>query len=361
MVEGIAPMVMNDSNESRLVQLDDLDDARKDWARLGELSGNVFLTWEWASTWWRHFGSGTLRLVGCRRADGELFAILPLYRTTGRVRALRLVGHGHAIELGLVCDPADVPAAAAALARYLRDGPQDWDVFLAHDVSPSWSWNELLGGRTVGLTPNPFIDLNGRTWEAYLESKTKNFRDDVRKNTRRLEREHAVVYRVSDDPERLPADLDALFTLHRERWGEQASAHFAGAERFHRDFAAQALERGWLRHALLELDGTPVAANYGFRLGDVGWTYNAGRDPAVKGAGFVLTASDIRRSIEEGVREYRLGRGATTYKDRFANDSVDYETIGLSRGLVGRASLTARRYARALPPRARSWLERLAA
>ena len=52
----------------------------------------MFGTWEWADTWWRHFGEGgELRT---RLVPGK--AILPLYVSrTGRSRLLRFIGHGH--------------------------------------------------------------------------------------------------------------------------------------------------------------------------------------------------------------------------------------------------------------------------
>ena len=31
---------------------------RPEWTRLALQSRNLFSTWEWASTWWRHFGRG---------------------------------------------------------------------------------------------------------------------------------------------------------------------------------------------------------------------------------------------------------------------------------------------------------------
>src|SRR6516164_9430870 len=136
-VQGLDPRAIVDQGgrsvnggELEAIPLGGLADVESDWSRLAESAGSPFLTWEWASTWWRHFGAGELRLVGCR-AEGRLLAILPLYRGAGRVRALRFLGHGHAGELGPVCDPRDAPEALEALVRYLRDGSTGWDVFLA--------------------------------------------------------------------------------------------------------------------------------------------------------------------------------------------------------------------------------------
>ena len=78
----------------------------------------MFGTWEWADTWWRHFGEGgELRT---RLVPGK--AILPLYVSrTGPFRLLRFIGHGHADELGPVGGPDDREAAAGALREALAD------------------------------------------------------------------------------------------------------------------------------------------------------------------------------------------------------------------------------------------------
>ena len=80
---------------------------------------------------------------------------------------------------------------------------------------------------------------------------------------------------------------------------------------FHRELAREALARGWLRLWLLELDGRPIAAWHGFRVGPVASYYQAGRDPSYErfSVGFVLLAHSIRSAIAEGATEYRFGRG----------------------------------------------------
>jgi hypothetical protein len=70
--------------------------------------------------------------------------------------------------------------------------------------------------------------------------------------------------------------LDTLMRLHAARWGAGAFEGTAGA--FHRDFAHRALDAGWLRLWLMEVDGRPVAAWYGFRFGGVDAFYQSGRD-----------------------------------------------------------------------------------
>ncbi|MEA2432063.1 MAG: hypothetical protein QOI19_2536 [Thermoleophilaceae bacterium] len=340
--------------ELSLEPIDDLASVRQDWTALAERAGNLFATWEWADAWWRVYGDDRpLYVTGCRDADGRLVAVLPLYLSRPRpLRTLRFLGHGPADQLGPVCAPEDRPAVAEALKRLLTDGLGGWDLLLAERLAPAEGWSGALGGRIVHREESPTLLIAGRSFEEFLASRSKNFREQVRRRERKLRREHEVELRLTE-ADRLEADLDTLFRLHAARWTEGESSALAGArERFHRDFARRALERGWLRLWVLEIDGAPRAAWYGFRFAQMDWYYQSGRDPEWErqSVGFVLLSHTIRQAFDDGMTEYRLLRGGEEYKGRFASDDPGLETVALPRGLMGRGAIAAVAAARSMPP-----------
>ena len=101
-------------------------------------------------------------------------------------------------------------------------------------------------------------------------------------------------------------------------------------------------ERGWARLWLLEVDGAPRAAWYGFRFGGADSYYQAGRDPAWErqSVGFVLLVHTIRSAVEDGLAEYRFLRGAEPFKYRFANADPGLVTVARANGALGRATVT---------------------
>ncbi len=319
-----------------------LEELRPDWERLAPATGNIFSTWEWASVWWRHFGEGNeLRLAACRGGDGRRFAVLPLQRSGERpLRTLRFIGHSHGDHLGPICSPADRPRSAAALRRMVRE--ERADVFLGDKMPAVEGWPAFLGGRVLRRAGSPIMRFHGASWDELLRDRSANFREQVRRRERKLRREHEVTIRLSDAPERLEADLDTLFALNAARW--PGDRWFAGAtEAFHRDFARVALDRGWLRLWILEADGAPVAAWYGFRFGGAESYYQAGRDPAWdrRSVGFVLLAHTVRAAVEDGMSEYRFLEGGESYKYRFANSDPGLETITVARTAAGAAAVAA--------------------
>ena len=331
----------------------DIDELRATWQRLGELAGNPFLTWEWASAWWRHFGEpDALRAHVIPAGGGEPAALLPLYRTRfRRLPALRFVGHGPGDQLGPVCAPQDRSLAAEALGAVVRLSRSGAWLLVAEGLPGDEGWVDALGGATVlERSPNPVLRAEGRNWDEFLASRSRNFRAQVRSRERRLEERHELSYRLADEAS-FAADFETLVRLHELRWGGTTSV-FAGPQAaFQRDAARAMLERGRLRLWLLELGGEPAAAWLGYRMGGAEWYYQSGRDPRLDSErpGFVLLCHTIRSALDDGMGEYRFLLGGESYKDRFANADPGLVSLAAASSTLGRAALAARRLAHALP------------
>jgi len=324
-----------------------LEGANTDWNELAEQAGNIFGTPEWATTWWRHFGAGRrLLATECRSREGRLVAVLPLYLWRGKpLRVVRLVGHHAGDQLGPVCLARDRRAVAEALAAVLADC--DADIFVGEQMACAEGWGGLLSAKTLVREGSPILRLEEPDWEAFLASCSRNLRSQIRTRERKLMRTHEVRYRMTASRSELEADLDTLFALHRLRWQGQPTS-FMTAESFHREFAACALERGWLRLWFLEIDSVPRAAWYGFRFGGVESFYQGGRDRSWDpySTGFLVLVHSIREALADRMSEYRFLRGEEEYKYRFASSDPGLETIGLTRGLTSRAALGAALLAR---------------
>lgn len=318
---------------------EDFDAVAEEWRGLQDAVGNPFGTWEWAAAWRDHLAEGELVVHGCRRLDGTIAALLPLeVRREGPLRVARWLGHGPADQLGPVCRPVDRPAAARSLRALARAG--EWDLLNAEALPAEAGWERLLDAPVIAREASPRLCLARHgTWEAWLSSRSTNFRNQVRRRERRLAREHELTIRRGG-----AADIDTVIDLHETRWAGDSTA-FAGARAgFHRDFASRAAERGWLRIWLLELDGHPAAAWYGLRFAGREWFYQSGRDPSADGSvGFVLLAHTIREAFADGCSEYRFGLGDEPYKKRFADDDAGVLTTAVAGSPRGRAALAARR------------------
>ncbi len=320
---------------------------RAEWTELAQRDTNVFGTWEWADCWHRLLHpESELALAILRRSSGEAVAILPVCIFRHRpVRILRLVGAGPSDQLGPVCAAADRPAAAAALRRHAEQLLASSGLFLAEHLSGEHQVASVIGAEAVRHAASPVLSTAGRSFEEFLTGRSRNFREQVRRRSRALER-RGVEYRLTQDAGAVDADFQTLIRLHEERWSEGHSGAFSDRRAaFHREFARVAFERGWLRLWTMRIEDRPVAAWYGLRFGATELYYQAGRDPAYdrENVGFVLLCHSIKSAFADGVREYRFGTGEEPYKYRFAERDPGLETVALAAGVRGRLALAALR------------------
>jgi len=311
------------------------------WNRLAEAAGSIFATKEWAECWWNHYGGPSTPVI-VADSDQNPTYVLPLYLSKGPLRRLRFIGHGPADQLGAVCGAQAIPEASEKLKTILAGQGLAHDVFLAQDVLEAEGWDARLDGTVVRHVASPIVRLETDDWDAFLAQKSKNFREQTRRRERKLEKAFSARFRLSDRSS-LDADLTALFRLHSERWNEGAPFASGLEKAFHEEFACAALRQGWLRLWMLELDGRPVAALYGFRFAGVEYFHQSGRDPKFEehSVGSVLLTHSIRTALQDGMREYRLLRGDESYKSRFADADRDVHTVAVARTLRGKVAIAA--------------------
>lgn len=320
-----------------------------EWDELALRCGNVFGTREFLSAWWHSFGAGgELHVHAVRDPDRRLLGLLPLYAWPVRpVRVLRFLGHGAGDELGPIAEPPARQEVARALLDVLSDVRSS--LLVGEQLPADAAWSRLLGGRRISTEGSPVLRFGHGTWDDYVAAQSANMRQQIRRLERRLAKAHDVRFVCPTGPDDFETALDVLFALHRARWSG-ANTNFARRERFHREFAHTARERGWARLWLLEVNGRPAAAWYGLRFAGSESYYQMGRDPRWDRAsvGFVLLVHSIREALADGMEEYRFLRGGESYKYRFATGDHGLESMLFGRNPDGAAMLLAAQSAVAL-------------
>jgi CelD/BcsL family acetyltransferase involved in cellulose biosynthesis len=353
---------------------DDLAPVLDAWRRLAAARGNAFVTPEWYLAALKALHGGAVPAVAVMRGnDREVRGLLPLVdgHSKSGSRLLSFPGTRFADIFHPVAEQHDEVDVAAAVAPVLaRHVGARCRLDLGRvGVGAAW-WRELAQAwpDRLAVVPQPedalpYVALAGLDWQEYLASRSGQFRNQVKRKRRSLERDHEVRVRRSDTAEEVTSDLDTLFKLHDARWDDRPGASSIArseARQLHRDFAAAAHERGWLRLYLLEVDGVAAAAWYGWHVGDRFSYYQAGFEPAWSrySVGFLLLAETVREAIAEGAAEYDLLVGDEAFKARFATG----ERLGtsvllappISRSRIGAtAKRVARSGVRAMPQSAR--------
>jgi CelD/BcsL family acetyltransferase involved in cellulose biosynthesis len=311
------------------------------WRALAESRGNAFVTPEWFRSWADHSPDSVRPLVvAVRRQGGELAGVMPLvHDATRRPRTISFAGAKFGDRFAPAASAEDESEVAAAAMTAIRER----SMLVLDHVDPQARWWRAM--EAVADPPRarieqqqaeaPYIELSGLDWDAYVASRSKNFRSQLRRRERKLFADYEVEIRTPTEAS-LDEDLSEFFALHALRWQSRqgrSSLEATGAKEQIRSFAAAAQRQGWLRLRLLRVDGTPAAAFLGWRIGPVYSFYQSGFDPrwSHTSVGIVLMATTIRSAIEEGASEFDMLLGDEAYKHRFTNASRPLQTVVLTR------------------------------
>ncbi len=355
---------------------------RDEWnAALGSAAvPNVFATWEWASTWWRHFGrEGGLHIVVLRDSDG-VAAIAPLQRSLvglgpartailerispeagdygGIIVARRVADVAEALADHVVAQLASPRLAAVVLSRVASDDPflDAWRHAVERRRSRIASDEQRLEGTCL------YTDVRHEDFK--LSKHTKKHK--IRQRLRRITEDHERVdftYHRGDDLER---GLDMLLEVHRRRWADregelQGLLAAPDREAFMLD-AIRALDgAGWLRLLTLAADDRPVAAELDFQFGDRIFMFKGAFDPEFSpySPGQLLHHRVFEDGMDEGINVFDFGRGDQSYKQRWANGERHLVTTTVVRtGTLGRIGSARLRATRALAVRGPDLLSR---
>lgn len=321
--------------ESELIGLKD------DWrSLLKDAQGvPVFLTWEWITAWWRHYGhEHSLYVIAVRDDAGALVGLAPLMLMKNgwgplAVRRLVFVGAGVAYpaHLDILAHADNRQAVTLAFLDFLRDRKSEWDmlelVSLAEN-SPLKPHLQKAGGQYAeGYSmPCPYVALPDN-WDTY---ENQHLSSSLRKNIayyrRRIERDYPdqVAFESIADVKGLAVALSALREMHINRWSSAGqTTPFENAQyiAFLDDFSAAALAGGWLRLVVLRVRDEIAAVNYCCKQGDVYYGYQRAfsQEWGKYSPGRLLMAHLIQMAIQEGARELDMLHGAAGAKDEWGS------------------------------------------
>jgi len=150
------------------------------------------------------------------------------------------------------------------------------------------------------------------------------------------------------EPEQIGTSLESIISAQISRFlASDRVSPLVGSERrtFLRELSGLLSESGWLKISQLEIDGRPVAWNYGFRFGGSWFWYlpTFEMEYAEVSPGSCL----LRLLVEEAARDTSLhwldlGLGDEAYKERYANEMRQTRYVRVSRGFARHLASMAR-------------------
>jgi CelD/BcsL family acetyltransferase involved in cellulose biosynthesis len=338
--------------------LDSADDVRADWDALADRTRVApFLRPGWIEPWQEAFGKGEPAYLVSRR-DGRLVGVLPLESRRG---TLASTANWHTPLYGPVVEDEE---AATDLARALMAWAARFaDLWFLDPDAPGFPQMSAAAAeagygtivRTIARSP--FVAVEG-SFEEFMAGRDRKFRKDIGRRWRRLEEDGGGAA-FEGGSENLDELLTEGFRLEASGWKlEQGSAIVSDPkrERFYRQVARWAADRGWLRLAFLRVGDQPVAFDFGIEADGVFYVPKGGFDVEYRklGPGQLLTYASVKRAFEAGLASYELLGQQDEYKRSWT--SAVRERLRLQafpRRPAGAATYVAWRYGRPLVQRIR--------
>src|SRR4051794_19115129 len=312
--------------------------AAPEWNALAAAQRSPFLTVEWLSAWWDSFGDGEPEVLTLRE-DGALRAAALLGRSGTRLAA---PANDHSGDWDVLA--ADEDARDRLWGRVARDGGPVLALPAMPEPAAERLTREVLrpaGYRVVAERgpESPYLELPG-SYEDLLAAKSRNFRSQLGRRRRGLEREGEVVFRTTRGGPDLDRDLDEMLRVEAAGWkSSEGTAILSDSrtQRLYRSFAHAAAEQGWLRLHLLELGGRAIAADYSCVFAGGEFLLKTGFDEEWSrlSPGLVLRGEVLRQAIEEGLGFYDFLGGPDHYKLRWTDELRTRVTLRAFRGPRG--------------------------
>jgi CelD/BcsL family acetyltransferase involved in cellulose biosynthesis len=316
---------------------EEFDALRNDWnLLLQECDASIYQTFEWQSTWWKHFREEDTQLhILVLRREGQLVGIAPFYiektRTFGfiPIRILAFLGQGLSDYLDCLFARGHEPYCAQLVADYLFRHGSLFDVIHLEDSTDRLPNHALLLAalRQRGFMGEHFInEYCPRTtllsdWESTLASFKIDNRREIRRRTRNLHKNFTVEYEVITEERDVSAGMEAFMELHQHRWTNDGHAGVFSDSRtaaFHIEVAREFARQGWLYLAFLRANDERVAALYCFMYGNdlaIYLTGSSNRSKAYKySPSRVLTAYCMEQAVLLGKKTCDFMRGTEPYK-----------------------------------------------
>lgn len=235
-------------------------------------------------------------------------------------------------RVGPLARPGQETVVAEQLVRALHDLRPRASVMSLEGIpnGSAWGKNLELTGRARSVRwrtePTLFISLEGRTFDDWFMSKSKHFRQRMRKLRRDFEAGGGT-YRLADETS-LDADLASFFRLHRARWAGRGGSNALrlSVDEMVLDAGRELVGAGRLRVWSLDLDGVTVSSHVAVTAGsEIGYWLTGFDEKRAPGSSMLGILHVIEDSFAAGATTLDLGRGRIAYKQRFADAEEDLE------------------------------------
>jgi CelD/BcsL family acetyltransferase involved in cellulose biosynthesis len=314
------------------------------------VNSNIFLTWEWLSIWWKHFGKGKKPLILLVEDDQKILAIAPLMLSEYKVPFLRkikkieFIGTPDSDYHDFIIIEKE-KECLKLIFSYIKHNIRNLNRIELKEIKENTGTIDIFRYLVPELLENFDIEQNvcnscpcitlPNSFESLMSSLKPNMKKNIKSNFKKISEQYDIKFKMFDEAGfTVDSGMRRFVSLHQKKWGAQGkTGSFGGSEgqdflNFHLDVSHSFTEKGWLGLYFLMANDNPVAAKYAFKYKQKIFCYLTGWDPAyaIYSVGNLSHILLMKEGIKEGFIEYDMMRGDESYKNRWTDTFVrNYE------------------------------------
>ncbi len=292
-------------------------------------TNEIFLTWEWQSTWWHVYRPGDLWVVAARDESGQLVGIAPWF-IEQPTRVVRTIGCVEVTDyLDVLVQPQSRDVFYDALVAFFGEHCNTFSKIDLCNIPKESPTLEVLPrllqeqGFAVQVKHEdvcPFIRLPA-DFDSYLDQLDKKQRHELRRKLRRAQAEdEGVSWYVVGPEHNLNAEMDRFINLMAASHPNKAKFLEDSHNRaFFKAIMPRLAACGWLQLSFLTVNGNAAAAYLNFDYNNRILVYNSGLLPASYAhlsPGIILLIYNIQHAISQGRTVFDFLQGNEEYKYR---------------------------------------------
>lgn len=309
-------------------------DMRENWnATLRESPENtVFSTWEWLSTWWKHFPRGKLKVLILEN-EKEIVGIAPLMCIEHRFlgvswKKIHFIGSGLSDYCNFIIK-SEPRASLEALMGYLNSHSRTWDFLDLSEIPEKssflYSLRELSSVFSFKVSSVcPYLNITS-SLELFLKTLSRRMRKELGRTQRRLREKHNVRFKVISRVDLVKEAMADFFNLHSRRWESKRVKERESFipkplyRSFLNDVAQCFAQKGWLNLSFILVDESPASSFFCFEYDRKLHAYLSGFDPEYSqyGLGHLHIKFLLEYCVSKRLFEFDFLRGAEEYKNRW--------------------------------------------
>jgi CelD/BcsL family acetyltransferase involved in cellulose biosynthesis len=320
-----------------LQRFDHNNDFETWWNRLlnNSMDNHPFLTYEWLTLWWKHFGKGKQLKLFTLENEREVSLVVPVMYSTCKVLGSRrtkveFVASGDSdYQSFIVTNFQEAAKGMNQLIESIIEDSNDADCAIFSEVPEDSVTAKLLEGIKGGCFGTsrsatnscPYVQLPNN-YEIHSQALGSNMRRNLKVWERQAVKDYRVEFVKYDEIGTVDEGMKIFFDLHQKRQvakGNYGVFSSGDQKSFHEDLAKAFAKKGWLDLFFLTFNDKPVSAIYSYEYNGKLYAYLCGFDPeyAKYRPGHLAFKNLIKYGIDNKLKEVDFLRGNEEYKSRW--------------------------------------------